>query len=103
MRDVTLLWAFPVARVSGRPLDPAEIAGVELFIRAQGIPDYTPLATVPAPALSFTQRELDFGTYDFGCVVVLNDGGRSAMAEIAVNVIDNSPPLPVANFSATVA
>ena len=102
MRDVTLTWQFPTQRVSGGALDPNDIQGVELGIRAQGIPDYTLLAQVDAPATEFQQSELDFGTYGFSCVVVLKNGQRSAAAEIVVDVADNSPPRPVSAFAAVV-
>lgn len=62
-RNVNVAWVLPTTRESNRPLDPADIAGVELSISADGGANWSVYDTFPPTVLSTVIPELDIGTW----------------------------------------
>ena len=98
MKDVRLTWELPVTRESGFPLNPADIAHVEVALSADGGANFGVLGTVaPGSTQTFTQTELEIGTWFFRLVVVDVAGLRSQPVQVQADVPDETAPDAVAN------
>ena len=91
MATVKVRWSLPTTRESGLPLDPADIAGVELSLSADGGANFGLFDTYPPSVLEAQVTELEPGTWVFRGVVVDSDGRRSA-PRTAVQVIEDATP-----------
>lgn len=102
MPNVTLVWTLPNKRESGRPLNPADIMGVEIAASVDNT-TFTVMEVLPPTSTEVTLTELEPGDWFFRGVVVDKDGRRSAPVTITQTVPDTSPPQGLPNFSATVS
>jgi hypothetical protein len=94
-RDAELNWTLPTTRTSGRPITPAELAGTEVGVSADGGANYALLnGGVPFPTnvLQTVVPELEPGTWFFSAQWVAADGGRSTKITATVTIEDTSPP-----------
>ena len=93
MANVRLKWTLPTTRASGKPLNPADIAGVELAVSADGGASFTVSDPLVAPTKLETQfLDMDIGTWVFRGVVIDKAGKRSAGKTVTVVVPDTTPP-----------
>ncbi len=98
---VTVTWDLPTERVSGNPLDPAEIAGVDVSLSADGGVNFTLTDTViPADPQTVTYPDLVDGDYAVRLVVRLTGGEQSAGVDTPFQ-LDTSAPNDVANIQIT--
>lgn len=99
MAAVKIVWTLPTTRKpSGLPLDPADIAGVEIAGSADGGASYSVLDVLPPTTLETTINELEPGTWFFRGVVVDKAGKRSAPKVGSIMVPDESPPGELPTF-----
>lgn len=99
-RNVNVNWVYPTTRESGKPLNPADIAAVELELSVDNVL-WTPYDTFPSPVLSTVIPELDIGTWYVRGVVVDTAGKRSKPLVGSVTVPDETAPGSLANLTLT--
>jgi hypothetical protein len=99
-RNVDVSWVYPTTRESGKPLNPADIARVDLELSVDNNL-WTPYDSFPAPALSTTIPELDIGTWYVRGFVVDTAGKKSKPLVGSVVVPDETAPGPLANLTLT--
>ena len=92
MADVQVNWVLPTTRISGFPLDPADIAHVEIHLSADGGNSYGKIGEYPPSVLSMTQTELDPGEWFFQGIVVDTKGKASKPLVNAIYIEDTSDP-----------
>jgi len=98
---VTATWDLPTTRTSGNALDPADIAGVDVSLSADGGVNFTLTDTVlPAAAQTVVYPDLVDGDYAIRLVVRLVDGVQSAGVDTPFQ-LDTSAPNEVANIQIT--
>ena len=94
-RDAELNWTLPTTRTSGRPITPAELAGTEVGVSADGGANYALLnggAPFPPNVLQTVVPELEPGVWFFSAQWVAANGGRSTKITATVTIEDTSPP-----------
>ena len=99
-RNVNVSWVYPTTRVSGKPLNPADIAGLELELSVDGTL-WTPYDVFTADVTSTVIPELDIGLWYVRGVVVDIFGRKSAPLVGTVEVPDETAPGPLANLTLT--
>jgi len=108
MTNIVLTWTDPTTRVDGSPLAASDIAGIELFMRVSGAPDFTKINTIAAGIQTFTVTDLPPGEYEFQADVVDKQTPPKVSASVTANAAIVVPPVvleapsPVASFIATV-
>lgn len=90
--NITLQWALPVTRESGKPLAVSDIQGVVIEVSANDGADWALLGTFPPSVLSTQVTDLDFGTWLFRGVVVDTKGRASAPLTATLVNEDTTPP-----------
>lgn len=91
MSTATLNWIFPATDVNNAPLPVSAITETLIFEAIDGVAaSTTPLATVPAPATTFTTGVLNPGSTYVFTVEVMDAAGTSQMSASATVVV----PLP---------
>lgn len=90
--NVTLSWALPTTRESGKPLLVEDIQNVVVEVSANGGVDWALVGTFPPNVLSTQVTDLDFGTWTFRGIVVDTKGRPSAPLEATLVNEDTSPP-----------
>lgn len=99
-RNVDVNWVYPTTRESTKPLNPADIAAVELELSVDGTL-WTPYNSFPNPVLSTTIPELDIGTWYVRGIVVDTAGRKSKPLTGSITVPDETAPGPLANLTLT--
>lgn len=109
MSNIQLAWKDPVTRSDGSALDPlVELAGIEIFMRVTGAPDFTKIDTVAPGVQSYTITDLPPGGYEFQADAVDKQvppkvsAVATANATIVVPPVELAAPSAVAEFTATV-
>lgn len=90
-RDVNVSWILPTTRESNKPLDPAQIASVELSLSADNV-NWSAYDTFPKEVLATVIPELDIGEWFVMGVVVDTAGKRSKPKVASIVVPDDSAP-----------
>lgn len=90
--NVTLSWALPTTRESGKPLALTDIQHVAIEVSANAGQDWAPVGVFTPDVLSTQVTDLDFGTWLFrGIVVDTKDRPSLPLEAVLVNE-DTSPP-----------
>jgi len=98
---VNVTWDLPTTRTSGRPLDPALLAGVDVSLSADGGVNFVLTDTIlPADVQAVSFPDLVDGDYAIRLVVRLTDGLESAGVDTPI-VLDTAAPEDVANIQVT--
>ena len=95
--DALISWNLPTTRESGLPLDPLDIAGVEVWLSADLGDNFTVLSTVPTADTELGVPDLEPGDWIARLVVIDTADRRSDNVDAPFNVPDNSPPGAVTN------
>lgn len=95
--SIKCTWTPPATRESGRPIDPADIAGYSLVMRVEGAPEFTEIATPAATVREYVLDVTDPGLYEFQLFVIDTDGRKSKPSAGAVMIPDSTAP-GAANF-----
>lgn len=90
--NVTLQWALPTTRESGKPLAASDIQHVSVEVSADAGANWSLLGTFPPNVLSTQLTDLDFGTWVFRGVVVDTKGRPSQPLTATLVNEDTSPP-----------
>lgn len=90
-RTVNVSWVLPTTRESGKPLDPAQIALVELELSADNV-NFAQYNAFPPNVLSTAIPELEIGEWFVRGVVVDTNGKRSKPVVKSIVVPDDSAP-----------
>lgn len=90
-RDVTVSWVLPTTRESGKPLDPAQIAAVELSLSVDGV-NFTAYDSFAKEVLSTVIPEMDIGEWFVQGVVLDTAGKRSKPVVKSIVVPDETAP-----------
>ena len=90
-QSVNVSWVLPTTRESGKPLDPAQIAGVELSLSADGV-NFTAYDTFAKEVLATVIPDLDIGEWFVQGVVIDTTGKRSKPTVKSIVVLDESAP-----------
>ena len=101
--NITLSWALPTTRESGKPLAVADIAHVAIELSANGGADWAPIGTFGAEVTSIPVTDLDFGIWTFRGTVVDTKGRSSAPLETVFVVEDTTAPGALVSLTATPA
>lgn len=102
MANVKVTGKYPDKRKDGTALDPAKIAGVELFIGAGANPDTLATEIAAPDPIEHLFTDLEPGDWSFGAVVIDSDGRRGDKAIILLKIESSSPPGLVVDFSAEI-
>jgi hypothetical protein len=99
--EVTLTWAPPATRESGKPLNPADIAGFVVESSHDGAA-FTKLTDSPPDAVSRVLPGLDYGSWQFrvSCFDKKNHVGAAAVGSLVID--DNTPPSMVLNLTVSI-
>lgn len=101
--NVTLQWALPNTRESGKPLLASDIQNVLIDVSADGGATWAPIGAFPPDVLSTQVTDLDFGTWLFRGIVV-DTKGRPSQPLVATLVNeDTSPPSALVTLEAVPA
>ena len=103
MRNAIVSYDLPTTRQSGLPLDPADIAGVEVSLSADGGANFAVLDTVAPPATSLEQTELEPGDYMFRLIVIDTNGRRGNPVDEPFAIPDDTAPGEVTNVQVQVS
>lgn len=98
--NVTLNWALPTTRESGKPLALADIQHVVVDVSADGGASWALIGTFPPSVLSTQLTDLDFGTWQFRGVVVDTKGRPSQPLEATLVNEDTSAPSALVTLEA---
>ena len=90
-RSVNVSWVLPTTRESGKPLDPAQVAAVELSLSADNV-NWTAYDTFLPAVLATVIPELDIGEWFVQGVVLDTAGKRSKPVVKSIVVPDESAP-----------
>lgn len=101
--NITLRWALPTTRASGKPLAAADIQHVAIEVSADNGANYSLLGTFPPDVLSTQLTDLDFGLWAFRGVVFDTKGRTSAPLEAFLAIEDTSPPSALVTLEAVPA
>lgn len=93
-RNVTVAWVLPTTRDSGRPLNPADIAGVDLSISVDGT-TWSPYDTFLPAVTTTVVPELDIGEWFFSGVVRDTNGRTSTPVVSSIVIPDETAPGPL--------
>lgn len=109
MTDIKLTWKDPVVREDNAVLDPlVELAGIEIFMKVAGAPDFTKLDTVAPGVQSYTVTDLPPGAYAFQADAVDKQTPPKVSTVVTATAVIVGPPTelaapgPVTEFTATV-
>ena len=97
MKNATVSWELPITRESGRPLDLADIQGVEVSLSADGGANFAVLNTVAPPDTDLFVPDLEVGDWVFRLTVVDTNGRRSMDVDELFNIPDETAPGIVSN------
>jgi len=100
MSVAKLDWADPTMRTNGKPLDPADIARIDIYDSL--VNPSNPSASVAGGVGTYTTGELDSGTHVFTLVVLDTDGDSSAASNPATAKITPAPPAAITTLQVTV-
>lgn len=101
--NVTLTWALPTTRESGKPLAVTDIQYVAVEVSADAGASWALIGTFPPDVLATAVTDLDFGTWNFRGTVVDTKGRASApLTAVLVNE-DTSPPAALVSLAAVPA
>ena len=100
MANVKLSWGLPTVRGSGKPQDPALIAGVEIAISGDGGANFTVTDVFPKEVLETVFTDLEAGDWQFRGVAIDTAGRRGPASVASVSVADLSPPGALSAFVA---
>lgn len=103
MPNVTVSWTLPTTRESGKPLNPADIRGVNIEISADGV-DFGEIGEFPPTELSTVVQDLEPGAWMFRGTVFDTKDRPSAPVEASIDIPvpeDVTPPsaLPTLTLS----
>lgn len=101
--NVTLVWALPTTRESGKPLAVADIRHVAVDVSADGGASWSPLGAFTPDVLSTEITDLDFGTWSFRGVVEDTRGRVSNPLVASLTVEDTTPPSVLLSLEAVPA
>lgn len=90
-RNVNVSWVLPTTRASGLPLNPADIAQVELSMSVDGA-TWTEYDTFLPATTQTVVPELDIGEWFFRGVVRDTNGRLSAPVDASIVVPDDTAP-----------
>jgi len=93
-RNVNVAWVLPTTRDSGKPLNPADIAGVELSISVDGA-TWSPYDTFLPAVTETVVPEMDIGEWFFRGVVRDTNGRASSPVIDSIVIPDETPPGPL--------
>ena len=104
MSTVTLTWDIPVARTDGTPLNPDEIASIDVFDDVGDGNGPQKIGSVVGAGLTFTTPVLTVGNHTFTEIVNDTTGHKSAASAPITEVIPATlaNPNPVTNVQATI-
>lgn len=91
-KNVNVAWVLPTTRESNRPLDPADIAGVELSISADKGVNWSVYDTFPPAVANTVIPELDIGEWQVAGVVIDTAGKRGKAKIASIVVPDETAP-----------
>jgi hypothetical protein len=91
MADVNVNWVLPTTRTSGKPLNPADVAAMELALSIDGN-NFTPFDSYTRDILSTKVTELEPGEWFFRGVVVDTLNRRSVPRVSSLVIPDLTPP-----------
>ena len=97
-RAVNVSWILPTVRESGKPLDPAQIAGVELSLSVDNV-NWSVYNTFPKETLATVIPELEIGTWYVKGVVKDTAGKVSKPVVQSVVVPDDTAPGALASLT----
>lgn len=92
MANVKVVWALPTTRESGKPLDPADIAEVEIEMSADLGANFTSIGTFLPNILETVVTELEPGEWRFRGFVWDTQGRNSKYTNASVVIPDNTNP-----------
>jgi hypothetical protein len=101
--NVTLVWALPTTRESGKPLAVSDIAHVAIEVSADGGGNWSPVGTFGPERLSTSLTDLDFGIWSFRGTVVDTKGRTSNPLLATLVVEDTTPPSVLLSLEAVPA
>ena len=90
-KSVNVSWVLPTTRESTLPLDPADIASVELELSTDGVA-FVPYDTFAANVLSTVIPDLEVGKWYVQGLVVDTAGQKSKPVVESIVILDTSPP-----------
>jgi hypothetical protein len=93
MSNIRLNWKDPATREDGSTISAAEIDRVDIAIRVDGAPDFTPIDSVPAGVQTALVTDLPPGDYEFTVTVVDTQVPPRSSAVAVVSVTIPAPPL----------
>ncbi len=96
-RNVNVSWVLPTTRASGKPLNPADVAGMELSLSVDNT-NWAVFDTFPKETLSTTVTELEAGEWFFRGIVRDVQGRSSVPLVRSIVIPDETPPGPLANL-----
>lgn len=91
-RNVNVSWVLPTTRESGKPLNPADVAGVELSISADLGANWSVYDTFPPSVLTTVLPELEIGEWQVKGVVKDTAGKVSKPVVASIVVPDDTAP-----------
>lgn len=92
MSNVLVKWQLPTTRESGRPINPADIAHVDLQMSADGGDQYVSVGTFGPDVLETTVTELEPGAWWFRGIVVDKAGKASSPRAASIAIADDTAP-----------
>lgn len=92
MANLTVTWVLPTTRESGKPLAPADIAGVEIELSADAGQTWGTVGTYPPATLSTVIQDVDFGEWHVRGTVVDTKDRRSQPTLGTIVNEDTTPP-----------
>lgn len=102
MATVRLNWQAPTTRASGRPLNPADIAGYIVEQSLDNAP-FVRLTDSPAAATSRDVQNLGPGVFRFRVACFDTKNAEGAPVEGSIEIPDDSPPGLVLNLTLSIA
>ena len=90
-KSVNVSWVLPTVRESGKPLDPAQIGGVELSLSVDNV-NWSVYNTFPKEVLNTVIPELEVGTWYVSGLVIDTAGKRGKPLVQSVVVPDETAP-----------
>lgn len=98
MKNIALSWDLPTTRVDGGPLNPTDIAKVEVFVSADQGVNFVLLNTLlPTDTQGAFIPDQDWGTWVFRFIVTDTGAKASLPLDFFVDVPDDSAPGQVVN------
>jgi len=98
--DATVHWELPVVDENDDPLDPRDLAGVQVDLRIVGGNFGTLVPVVPTDTLEHTAPDLEPGDWEFRLTAIGANGKPSPVPVLeAFYVASDAAPGPVTNTS----